>query len=520
MLPIEILFIIISMLDMRDIITLMKVNKFFYDIINQKETIFCLSKQFKLKRTQSIKNLLTLYHSKYISINSLDYMSKNKCLLRSCTTGNIKMVKYLLDQYKFSRKKLDFCVSRAARKNQKNVVDYFIENDLPKDFNRIMANACFGGNTEIVNKMLELGADEYNYCAWAAARNNHREIIYHMLSLGADNYLDIACGAARGGNLDLLNIFMDFSNIENLNIAMFNAVYGGNLDIVEYLISKGANDFNRGLIASSKIGNLDITNLMLKNNANNYHIAFRVALNYGKLNILKILPELDIENYNNAIIRAIAGNKSLEIISFIFNKGVNNYKYMMYLASFIGSMRIVKFLIGRISEYNEGLKGASKGGFINIVRLMLKLNADNFNESMVDASNIKIVKILIKKGADNYEDTMESASRKGYLDIIKLMVKKGAKNFTTCLYNACKFNHLDIVKFLAENVSDDDLNYALMIASQEGHYNIVRYLVSIGADKYYLAIITASFPIIPTLQHYKIIKFLRYLNDLEQSKFK
>jgi hypothetical protein len=142
-------------------------------------------------------------------------MSTNKCLLKSCKSGNIEMVKSLLNKYKFSRKKLDFCVSRAARKNQKFVVDYFIENDLTTNFNRIMANACFGGNTEIVNKMLELGADEYNYCAWAAARNNHREIIYHMLSLGADNYLDIACGAARGGNLELLNIFTDFSNIDN-----------------------------------------------------------------------------------------------------------------------------------------------------------------------------------------------------------------------------------------------------------------------------------------------------------------
>ena len=535
-LPIEILFSIIFMLDITDIMTLMNVNSFFYKIINNKDTIYCLCKKLKFRKVHNLKNLLKIYHCKYISIKSLDYMSMDKCLFKSCILGNLDMVKFLLKNNKFNKKKLEVCASRAARKNQVEIVNFFIKKGLTKDFNRIMANAGFCGNINLIDKMLKLGAKGYNYCAWAAARNNQIDIINYMLSLGADNFLDIACGAARGGYLYLIELFMDFSDIENINILMFNAVYGGHINIVKYLINKGANDFNRGLIAASKKGDLEITKLMLEKNANNYFIAFKVALNYENLEILKILPDLSIDYYNSAIAQAIAGNKSLKIISFIFDKGVNNYKYIMNLASFIGSMKTVKILIKKgVNEYNEGLKGASIGGFLNIAKLMLKLKANNVDESMIDSSNVNIVKLLIKKGGNKYEETMYNASRRGYIDIVKLMIEKGAKNFKYCLYNACEFNHLDIVKVLTENFFEEtklqinykdinyinDLNYCLIMAAREGYYNIVKYLTNIGANKYDLAIISASHSINPSSRHFRIIKFLRSLflqdlNDIQQ----
>ena len=101
------------------------------------------------------------------------------------------------------------------------------------------------------------------------------------------------------------------------------------------------------------------------------------------------------------------------------------------------------------------------------------------------------------------------ASFCGYLEIVKYLVSVGADihtEYDKAVHNACVKGHLDIVKYLVSVGADIHIldGRALRAASLFGHLDIVKYLVSVGADaKNDIAIRLAS-----QFHHAKVVEFL------------
>ena len=65
-----------------------------------------------------------------------------------------------------------------------------------------------------------------------------------------------------------LSIFKYWNDDTNgMNIAMRGAARGGHKDLAEFLISKGANDWNRNLYAACDCGNKELVELMISKGA-------------------------------------------------------------------------------------------------------------------------------------------------------------------------------------------------------------------------------------------------------------
>ena len=84
-------------------------------------------------------------------------------------------------------------------------------------------------------------------------------------------------------------------------------------------------------------------------------------------------------------------------------------------------------------------------------------------------------------------EALRFASLNGHLDIIKFLVSEGANIHTNNDYPlrwASRFGHLDIVKFLVSKGANIHVLYdwALRWASANGHLDVVKFLVSKGAD--------------------------------------
>ena len=104
------------------------------------------------------------------------------------------------------------------------------------------------------------------------------------------------------------------------------------------------------------------------------------------------------------------------------------------------------------------------------------------------AGNLELVKQLItRNGFDVRHYSVRWASAYGHLEIVKYLVSQGANvcyNNNIAVRYAAVNGHLEVVKYLVSQGANVRANndYAIRFASQFGHLEIVKYLVSQGAD--------------------------------------
>ena len=92
--------------------------------------------------------------------------------------------------------------------------------------------------------------------------------------------IDFYCvGAAAGGHKELVQLMLD-KGANNYNDGLAFAALGGHMDIVQLMLDKGA-DPNNGLSGAALVGHMDIVQLMLDKGATNLDYALRVSEHFG-----------------------------------------------------------------------------------------------------------------------------------------------------------------------------------------------------------------------------------------------
>jgi hypothetical protein len=182
--------------------------------------------------------------------------------------------------------------------------------------------------------------------------------------------------------------------IENKNWGMLGAARGGHLDIVKFLVRKGANDWNWGMARAAQGGHLDIVEFFISKGARGWNRGMAGAARGGHLDIVKFFISKGANNWDEGMVEAARGGH-LDIIDFFIGKGANNWELGMQLAAYGGHLDIVKFLVSKgANDWNGGMEEAARGGHLDIV------------------------KFFISKGADDWDWGMEAAVEDGHQDII------------------------------------------------------------------------------------------------------
>ena len=281
----------------------------------------------------------------------------------------------------------------------------------------------------------------------------------------------------------------DESIILNYNKIMVYAVEIKDIDIVNLMIEKGANDFNKGLISAAKSGDTNRTIFMLNKGATSIDRALISAAKYGHLEIVKI----------------------------ILDKGATRINTALYYATKGSHIDIIKLLIAKDSKNNKDiiiLRGAARGGNLELFRLTLakitEINPDDLLIYAIKGGNLEILKILIDKGATKWENYIHYAAIEGNLDIVKHLYDKISAH-RLLIRLATTNGHMDIINyFLTER--GIDINTIMAYAASGDQLDIVKRMITKGATDFRSALSSAA-----ASNKLKMVKFLD--SKIGNSKF-
>ena len=77
-------------------------------------------------------------------------------------------------------------------------------------------------------------------------RSGHKELVELMISKGADNWNDGLAGACQGGHTEIVKLMIK-KGATNWNGGLYRACKGCHKELIELMIIKGANDFSYAL---------------------------------------------------------------------------------------------------------------------------------------------------------------------------------------------------------------------------------------------------------------------------------
>jgi hypothetical protein len=267
----------------------------------------------------------------------------------SCENA-IETVKLMLNKGTYDLKNLNGCLMSASMRNYyeicvllinegardlKIALTYSIENGnlklytfitykLSKPYKINLKIACTDKTSLFVKLAIDLGCNDFNDGLHAAIHSNVLENVKLMIKCGATNNEDIfnyACKCCISGKI----VELLYDDKYNLNRSLKKAVKCESFEVCEFLIKKGANNFNEALLKwDTEWSGSDIAKLLILSGADNYN-EFICNNNVDHYDLFLFMLDYAV-NYDVMLINVcnnwtFMDNQDTEIIWKLLNKG-------------------------------------------------------------------------------------------------------------------------------------------------------------------------------------------------------
>ena len=193
----------------------------------------------------------------------------------ACTGGHLKIVKLMISKLNLSEDEyLNYPLRLACVSGNIKIVQLLISKGAD-DWNNGLEGACFRGNFEILDLMISKGANNWNDGLIQGCFGGQKEIVNLMISKGANNWNEALESICDG------------------LITIYNAEWNKYIEILDLIISSGANNFNEVFPKVCSSGIIDLVNYMILKGANKW--------NWGIDTACRNFHEKSSENINKII---------------------------------------------------------------------------------------------------------------------------------------------------------------------------------------------------------------------------
>jgi ankyrin repeat protein len=356
-------------------------------------------------------------------------------------------------------------------------------NALDSDGRAPLSSAAGYGHLEMVRLLLAKGADVnqgagFHGCALQeASAQGYKEVVELLLASGADT------NAKNGTHTSALKA----------------ASARGHVQVVMLLLNEGANyyglriQYNSALRAASSNGHKEVVKLLLNTHLFEIdaEISARGACYHGAL-------EEASSNGHEGVVRLL-----LTQCASFYSKNME-YENALCAAASNGHEPVLLLAQGADVNSQGGapLCAASKGGHVQMVTLLIKRGAKDFNRALLAAccqGRREVAEILLKEGAqansrsETGGSALQQASNWDDEQLIKLLLDCDAKvnsqseSYPCALYKASWKGHERVVKLLLDagadpNIQGGEHGNPLFAALVRGHEHVAELLLEKGAD--------------------------------------
>ena len=380
-------------------------------------------------------------------------------------------------------------------------------------YDKALIEAAEMGDLNKVQSLVAKGAnvnarDEYGFTVLMNAVKISRKARQYLESKGIKPYKDIHYDMQK---YDMTDDTREYC-IKNFLVPFADISHFGHLEVVKYLISKGA----------------DI-HAKVDNKINSYHegeATLMIAASSGQLEIVKYLiaQGANVNNqskYYATALKSAAGDGQLEVVKYLISKGANISIDILVFAVGSGNVELVKYFIAQgvdVNAYIDSPSGKSALMFAKKLEIIKSLisagarvnDADSGGETLLLRiakygeschRNIETLEYLISVGADinakgyrvmsaepwsihrGMTALMYAAKGSCRVDTTDKQKRSIAKN-TKNKYETMDRIEYFVSKGLDVNAKDDKGTTALMwhLMFGGGCIGTIKYLVEKGAD--------------------------------------
>eukprot|EP00180_Rhodochaete_pulchella_P000509 Plantae.Rhodophyta-Rhodochaete_pulchella.ctg136.p1 GENE.Plantae.Rhodophyta-Rhodochaete_pulchella.ctg136~~Plantae.Rhodophyta-Rhodochaete_pulchella.ctg136.p1 ORF type:complete len:1128 (+),score=134.65 Plantae.Rhodophyta-Rhodochaete_pulchella.ctg136:463-3384(+) len=359
-------------------------------------------------------------------------------------------------------------------------------NKRPK-VNEVLLLASQFGNTGVFDLILDPGEHDTNYCdsgdrtqLYEVAKHGHKEIIKRLLSRGRLDIDSGLHGACEGGHLDVVEMLLSEGvdpdcRDSSGDTPLFLAAGYKHEHCIDILIKHDARNMDSGLRGACAGGHLDILESMLERGAdvdgrgNNGWTPLYWAAIYDRKDCLERLLANDAADVDSGLRGASEGGH-LQTVSLMVDKGADvdcrdpSGRTPLHLAARYGHNDCIEYLLGYDwVDFDSGLCGACAGG------------------------QLKVLDLMVGKGADvDYRDPSGGtplywAARYGHKECVTQLLDYSARTVNSGLRGACAGGQLEILELmLSRGAASDsvgpDGRTPLHWAALKGHHDCVHTL--------------------------------------------